>query len=192
MIFRVSRGNAITAFYDLEINKDEYLLTSTVRQRGFFVANKKKNILIEKDENISLEDGMINTQKKIFSIIFTGGEENILMKKILKVCEIFQASRFSIPRNEKIKNDVDSISKEISDKKKMIITIEKNLNILMTDSNKLKEKNGYKYPLYKLFFEQQRLIFTNLNKCILRENFLDGQVWVPKNKLGIVQTTLNE
>ena len=67
MIFRVSRGNAITAFYWLEINKDEYLLTSTVRQRGFSFANRKQNILIEKDDNILLnnEMGMINnTQKK--------------------------------------------------------------------------------------------------------------------------------
>jgi len=193
MIFRVSRGNAITTFYGLEINRDEYLLTSTVKQRGFSFANQKKNILIEKNDDILLdkEMGMINTQKKIFSVVFTGGEENILLQKILKVCEIFQASRFSIPRNEVIKEDITSLTKDISDKRNMIISIEKNLNALMVEVNKYKEKKGFKYSLYRLFFEQQRIIYTNLGKCILRENFIDGRVWIPTNKLAEVQNTLN-
>ena len=193
MIFRVSRGNAITAFYGLEINKDEYLLTSTARQRGFSLANKNKNILIEKNDDILLDKnvGMINTQKKIFSVVFTGGEENILLKKILKACEIFQASRFPIPTNEMIKGDITTLIKDIDDKKNMIIALEKNLNVLMTEANKYKGNIGLKYSLYRLFFEQQRLIYTNMGKCILRENFIDGQVWIPKNKLIEVQSTLN-
>ena len=34
MIFRVSRGNATTAFYNLEISPDEYFYTSTLKQRA--------------------------------------------------------------------------------------------------------------------------------------------------------------
>ena len=193
MIFRVSRGNAITAFYGLEIDKDEYLLTSTVRQRGFTFASKKQNILIEKDDNIVLNDetGMINTQKKIFSVVFTSGEENILLKKILKVCEIFQASRFRLPKNQVINEEIISLNRDIADKRNMIITIEKNITDLIIETNKFKERNGYKYSLYRLFFEQQRLIYANMGKCILRENFIDGKVWIPVNKLPIVQSTLN-
>ena len=193
MIFRVSRGNAITAFYGFEINRDEYLLTSTVRQRGFTFANKKPNILIEKDDNILLnnEMDMINTKKKIFSIVFTGGEENILLKKILKVCEIFQASRFPLPRNQKINEEINLLNRDIADKRNMIITIEKNINDLIIETNKFKGRNGYKYSLYRLFFEQQRLIYSNMGKCILRENFIDGKVWIPVNKVPIVESTLN-
>ena len=196
MIFRVSRGNAITAFYSLEINKDEYLLTSTVRQRGFSYANKKKNVLIEKDENISasLENNdreNINTKKKIFTVIFAGGEERILFKKILKICEIFQASRFSIPQTSKINEELNALTKDISDKRNMIITIEKNITDIINETNKYKGMNGYKYSLYRLYFEQQRLIYSNLGKCVFRENFIDGQVWIPKKKLGEVQYTLD-
>ena len=193
MIFRVSRGNAITAFYGLEINKDEYLLTSTVRQRGFSFANRKQNILIEKDDNILLnnEMGMINTQKKIFSIVFTGGEENILLKKILKVCEIFQASRFPLPRNQIINEEINSLNRDIAEKRNMIMTIEKNITDLIIETNRFKGRNGYKYSLYRLFFEQQRLIYTNMGKCILRENFIDGKVWIPAKKLALVESTLN-
>ena len=192
MIFRVSRGNAITTFYSLEINKDEYLLTSTVRQRGFSFANKNKNVLIEKDDNILQygNDELINTKKKIFSVVFTGGEENILLKKILKCCEIFQASRFQIPRNEIINAEINSLRNDISVKKNMIVSIEKNLTDLISSTNKFNGRNGYKYSLYRLFFEQQRLIYTNMGKCILRENFIDGRVWIPKNKLEEVEETL--
>ena len=42
MIFRVSRGRAIASFYNLVINDDEYLYTSSIRNRGFSFADKKK------------------------------------------------------------------------------------------------------------------------------------------------------
>lgn len=65
------------------------------------------------------------------------------------------------------------------------------MNDLLKEINKYKDINGYKYSLYKLFFEQQRLIYTNLGKCISRENFIDGRVWIPKNRFEDVQNTLN-
>ena len=42
MIFRVSRGRAIASFYNLVINNDEYLYTSSIRNRGFSIKKKKK------------------------------------------------------------------------------------------------------------------------------------------------------
>ena len=201
MIFRISRGNAITTFYSLEINRDEYLLTSTIKQRGNSYINQNKNILIEKDDNLSgfllssnsqnNEVGVINTKKKIFSIVFPGGEQNILLKKILKVCEIFQANRFNVPRNSKINDEVNLLVKDISEKRNMLLSLEKNLKVLMIEKNKFKGRNGLRYSLYRLYFEQQRLIYINIGKCILRENFIDGRVWIPKNKLGEVNMTLN-
>ena len=35
------------------------------------------------------------------------------------------------------------------------------------------------------------MIYINLGKCILRENFIDGRVWIPKNKLAEVQVLLS-
>ena len=187
MIFRVSRGNATTAFYNLDIDMDEYLYTSTVRQRGFSIANNNKNQTLH---NIELYHHM-NNSKKIFSVVFAGGAENILLKKILKICEIFQASRYAVPRSTKIQEELDALLGEIRDKKSMLQSIEKTLNDLLKEINKYKDINGYKYSLYKLFFEQQRLIYTNLGKCISRENFIDGRVWIPKNRFEDVQNTLN-
>ena len=126
MIFRISRGRAITAFYSLEINNDEYLITSTVRERGM---NKEGNIgevgRLEKLSSLiqSKEVGTINTEKKIFTIIFTGSEENILLQKILKVCEVFQASRYPVPKSSEVRNEINKIETEITDKKNLLVSV---------------------------------------------------------------------
>jgi V-type H+-transporting ATPase subunit a len=44
--------------------------------------------------------------------------------------------------------------------------------------------------MYKLYFLQERLLFINLNKCKLVGNFLDGEVWIPEEKLLLVQNAL--
>ena len=193
MIFRISRGHAVTTFYSLDINNDEYLLTSSVRQRGFsFRGGVRENQQLPQLSSIikSNDFEKFNTNKKIFTVIFTGGEGNILLKKILKACEIFQASRYPVPKNSDIKEEIDNISLDIKDKKDLIISIEKNLNDLVLLHNKLNEKIGYKYSLYKLYFEQQKMIYSTLNKCIVRETFVDGQVWIPKIALPEVENLL--
>ena len=188
MIFRISRGNATTTFYNLDIDKDEYIYTSTVRQRGFSIANmSNKNPIIH---NMELYNNM-NNQKKIFSVVFPGSSENVLLKKILKACEIFQASRYSVPKSSQILEELEALNADIRDKKSMLQSIEKTLNDLLKDLNKFQDINGYKYLVYKIFFEQQRLIYTNLGKCIPRETFIDGRVWIPLNKLELIEQTLN-
>ena len=94
MIFRISRGRALTAFYSLEINNDEYLLTSSVRERGLSLAQNQQPGRYERLSSLiqSKDVGAFNTKKKIFTIIFTGGNENILLQKLLKVCEVFQVT----------------------------------------------------------------------------------------------------
>ena len=188
MIFRISRGNATTAFYNLDIDQDEYLYTTTVRQRGFTIANMNNKTHIIHNMELFYK---MNNKKKIFSVVFPGGAENILLKKILKACEIFQASRYSVPRSSKLGQELQTLSADIRDKKSMLQSIEKTIDDLLKEINKLKNSDGNKYSIYKIFFEQQKLIYTNLGKCILRDNFIDGKIWIPKNKFELVQQTLN-
>ena len=188
MIFRISRGNATTAFYNLDIDQDEYLYTTTVRQRGFTIANMTNKTQIIHNMELFYK---MNNKKKIFSVVFPGGAENILLKKILKACEIFQASRYSVPRSSKLGQELQTLSADIRDKKSMLQSIEKTLDDLLKEINKFKNSDGNKYSIYKIFFEQQKIIYTNLGKCILRDNFIDGKIWIPKNKFELVQQTLN-
>ena len=194
MIFRISRGRAITAFYSLEINNDEYLLTTSVRERGIsgLQNNQQQPGRYEKLSSLiqSKDVGTFNTKKKIFTIIFTGSAENVLLHKLLKVCEIFQASRYPVPKASEIKGEIKAIEEEIRMKKDLMASIEKNLSDFCTTRNLYESKRAYKYSLYKLFFEQEKMIYLALNKCIVRDTFIDGQLWIPKDELPQVNALL--
>ena len=134
--------------------------------------------------------GTFNTKKKIFTIIFTGSAENVLLHKLLKVCEIFQASRYPVPKASEIKGEIKAIEEEIRMKKDLMASIEKNLSDFCTTRNLYENKRAYKYSLYKLFFEQEKMIYLALNKCIVRDTFIDGQLWIPKDELPQVNALL--
>ena len=193
MIFRVSRGRAITAFYSLEINADEYNLTTSVRERGKgFSKNNKEVGRYEKLSSLiqSKDVWAFNTKKKIFTIIFQGSAENILLQKLLKVCEVFQASRYPIPKTSEITIEINKIEEEITLKKNLLTSIERTLLDFCNTKNQYGNKKGYKYSLYKLFFEQEKLVYTALNKCIIRDTYVDGQVWIPSNEIDRVNSLL--
>ena len=193
MIFRISRGRALTAFYSLEINSDEYLLTTSVRERGMPMAlnNQQPGRLERLSSLIQSKDvGTFNTKKKIFTIIFTGSAENVLFQKLLKVCEVFQASRYPVPKNSEISNEINKIEEEIKLKKNLMVSIEKTLLDFCRTRNLYESKLGYKYSLYKLFFDQEKMIYSALNKCIVRDTFVDGQIWIPKKELPKVNALL--
>ena len=191
MIFRISRGRAVTAFYSLEINREEYLLTSALSQRRANLEESKNERLQKLSAFIQNKDiGTYNTQKKIFTIILTGSEENILLSKLLKVCQIFQGSRYTIPKAEEIIEKLKEVQKEIKDKRTLLATIENNLKYVFKESNAFKDKGPLKYSLYRLYFEQEKTIYTTLNKCIVRDNFIDGRVWIPKKEVAKVNAIL--
>ena len=191
MIFRISRGRAISTFYSLEINNDEFLLTSTLRQRRKTLLENESPNLQKLSALIQSKDvGNVNTKRKIFTIFFTGSDENILFERLIRVCEIYQASRYQIPKESNTLIELNKIKKEINDKKKVMLSIEKTLKDFCLLTNTFEGKTGYKYSLYKLFFEQEKVIYTTLNKCIIRDTFVDGSVWIPKKEVDKIVVIL--
>lgn len=49
-----------------------------------------------------------------------------------------------------------------------------------------------KYALWRLYFKKEKLIYINMNKCIFRENFLDGEVWIPIDKYEYLISNLQK
>lgn len=117
--------------------------------------------------------GLFKKPKKIF-IIFSPQSE-YLLGKISKICDIFNCIRFNIPEN--LVTFPQDIQKKIRDEKTYLFEAKKAI------INFLQEKliTTNKLSLYKLYFEKEKLIFTNLNKCIIRDNFIDGEVWIIKS-----------
>ena len=160
MIFRISKGRAIPTFFDLVT--ENKILKSKI-------------------------------QKKIFTIFFQGGVENVLLGKLLKVCDIFGASRFNVPKREEMHSQINQLQGDIAEKKQFLKQAETSIKDFFGDKigiNMGSQSVPAKYELYRLYFKKERLIFLNLNKCILRGNFIDGEVWIPVDKFRSVQETL--
>lgn len=86
MIFRVSRGRASPSFFELSMSKS------------------------------TGKDEVEKVTKKIFLIFSPGGQENILMQKLIKVCDIYGASRFNIPKTEEMRSEIVQLNSDISEK----------------------------------------------------------------------------
>lgn len=158
-------------------------------KRMIFRTSKGRAIPTFFDLTIENRTLKTKTEKKIFTIFYQGGSENVLQRKLLSVCDLFGASRFTIPKREDIPNEINALQKEICDKKDFLKSAETTIRDFIKDKIG-SEGVPAKYEMYRLFFLEQKLIFTNLNKCKLRGNFIDGEVWIPQEKFQEVQNQL--
>ena len=46
--------------------------------------------------------------------------------------------------------------------------------------------------MYRYFFKKEKLIYVNLNKCKVRDTFIDGDVWIPADKYDDVLNKLKD
>ena len=158
-------------------------------KRMLFRASRGRAIPTFFDLTIENRALKIKQEKRIFIIFLQGHQNSILFQKMINICDIFGASRFNIPQKEQLKKEIKNLQNEIFDKTTYLRTIETSIKDFFKD--KIGE-NGIpgKYDMFKLYFLQEKLLFINLNKCKLIGNFLDGEVWIPQEKLTKVQNAL--
>lgn len=46
--------------------------------------------------------------------------------------------------------------------------------------------------MYRKYFKKERQVYTNLNKCVLTEYMVNGEVWIPKEKFDDLKRHLDE
>ncbi|MCQ2819521.1 MAG: V-type ATPase subunit a family protein, partial [archaeon] len=151
MVLRVSHGRAMVTFFDCEYPKEMD-----------FDFNKNEKI-----------------EKKIFMIFFPVEGKDFLYRKLLSICDLLSASRYNTPEsneNEK-ESPIEALKSSIKEKKDFLTEAEGSIRNFLR--NVCGNENSYSLlDLYRLYFQKEKMIYTNLNKCILRENFIDGEVWV--------------
>ena len=161
MILRMGRGRAIATFFDMDIPQ---YLSST--------------ILKKKDE------------KKIFIVIFPTEAKEYLMKKMLQICDILSASHYIPPENETKEEILKNLGKKIRDKRQYLIESEASIKKFLRKFSGNEDKPA-RMDLLRLYSKKEKLIYENLNKCIIRDNFVDGEVWVLEEKKDILISLLN-
>lgn len=53
------------------------------------------------------------------------------------------------------------------------------------------EDEPSKYEFYRIYTKNERYIFNNLNKCVVSENFVDAEIFVPESKEKTVRDAVN-
>ena len=161
MIIRMGRGRAIATFFDMDI--PQYL---------------SSNLLKKKDE------------KKIFIVIFPTEAKDYLMKKMLQICDILSASHYIPPENETKEEILKNLEKKIRDKRQYLIESEASIKKFLRKFSGNEERPA-RMDLLRLYSKKEKSIYDNLNKCIIRDNFIDGEVWVLEEKKDILISLLN-
>ena len=164
MIIRMGKGRAIATFFDLEV--PQYL--------SFNLNNN-----IKKEE-----------EKKIFIVIFPAEAKDYLLKKMLQICDILSASHYIPPENETKEEIMRDLSKKIRDKRQYLIESEASIKKFLKQFSGNEDKPA-RMDLLRLYTKKEKLIYTNLNKCMVRDNFIDGEVWVLEDKKDILMGLLN-
>ena len=162
MVLRGGRGRAIATFFDLVYPKDIIF---------DFIRNDKE-------------------EKKIFIIIYPSDAKNYLMKKLLNICDILTCSHYIPPENETKEEILRNLDKKIKDKKQYIIESENSIRNHLKKISGTEDKPS-RIDLFRLYAKKEKLIYINLNKCIIRDNFIDGEVWVLEDKRDILISLLN-
>lgn len=168
MIFRISRGRAITTFWDL--NEEEQ----------HFHSHLPSAKVVQSTQNI----------KKIFTIFFQqDSESRILEGKLINICDIFNASRYAIPPSTQIPGTLANLDREIQQTKDFLVQSENSIQNFLFEKVGQENLPG-KYVMYQLYFRKEKTIYINLNKCLARDTFIDGEVWIPEKKYQHVKAVL--
>ena len=162
MILRCSHGRAIATFSDFSYPKDLTLE---------FIRNDKE-------------------EKKIFIVLFPSEAKEYLLRKMLQICDILSCSHYIPPENETKEEILRNINKKIRDKRNYIIESEGTIRKFLRQFAGTEEKPA-RIDLLRLYAKKEKIIYTNLNKCIIRDNFIDGEVWVLEDKKDILISLLN-
>lgn len=110
---------------------------------------------------------------------------------MLKICDAFGASRFNIPKRSQIQTEINKIHAEITEKTNFLKQAKNSIKDFIRDKVG-NEGCPAKYELYRLYFKKEKYIYTNLSRCILRGNFIDGEVWIPEDHYDVKLKTLKK
>ena len=162
MILRSAHGRAIATFFDFVYPKE---LTFD------FIKNDKE-------------------EKKIFIVLFPSEAKNYILKKLLQICDILSCSHYIPPENETKEEILRNLERIIKDKREYLIESEGTIKKFLRQFSGSEDKPA-RIDLLRLYAKKEKIIYTNLNKCIIRDNFVDGEVWVLEDKKDLLISLLN-
>ena len=162
MVLRASRGRAMITFFD-------------------FIYPSNLSFDFAKNQKI---------EKKIFIIFYPIDGRDYLLKKLLMICDLLYASKYNPPDENDNKSALTQLDNTIKEKKEYLIQAEGSIKNFLNEICGNENKPG-RIDFYSLYSQKENMIYTNLNKCLMRGNFIDGEVWVLSDLKDTLISLLN-
>jgi len=161
-IYRITRGKAFVKSMPLDIEEDPE----------------------KQQENAA--------QKSLFFIAVQMSGTNVVVNKVIGICESYECKMYSLPKNhEDFSSKLETLHQEIESNLKVRAETRDHIRALLVDLACVNAKSGFstfEMTRLKLFREQN--IYETLNRLILRDNVFYGRVWIPAEFEGKVKQTL--
>lgn len=100
MILRVTKGRAVMQAFD-------YVPEPTELDLGV-------------EAQINLQTDEDKRSKSIFLIMLQASSENLLMSKVIKICDIFNTSRYKIPATDEYQGQIKQLLLDIKDQERVL------------------------------------------------------------------------
>jgi len=157
LIFRTTMGIAYPNIFELE-----YAENQTYAVNG-------RNLNLKREGNLQHQQQA--KHKKIFVLCVQG--QGLLMRKVLKVCDLIRAARYNIPNKNEFLGEIKKLQKEIEDKKIFLIETENSIRSFVNE----REENVYFFYLFEFFILITNNIFAVYLFIILCiENFKSAKI----------------
>lgn len=85
-------------------------------KRMIFRASKGRACM----QTFDMEEKEDSHKRKIFLLVFPGSAEGVLMNKLIKICDIFNASRYKVPSINEFNIEFPQLEAEIRQKKHIL------------------------------------------------------------------------
>lgn len=118
---------------------------------------------------------------------------------MIKILDLFNASRYTIPSRDKITDEINILNQSYKEDKSIYFQAENSVRNFIKEKTGdvsyliiLKERHASIYEMYRIYFKKEKMIYSNLNKCYVHDNFIDGEVWIPQEKFKDLQSVLDK
>ena len=192
MIFRMGKGRAMITYFDFP-DYERYILNELNIFSSYETQIKDKTLqkVVKLKESMEMpNNNSLFSGKTIFVLFFPSSGDSILQSKMIRVCDMFNASRYKIPKSSSVMQLINELKREIDSN----LTVFKETNNYI--QNFIHERGGNslipsKYELYKMFIKKEKMIYTTLSKCIMRDHFIDAEIFVHSKMFDVLVTKLN-
>ncbi|KAL4468898.1 hypothetical protein ABPG72_009168 [Tetrahymena utriculariae] len=122
-------------------------------------------------------------QKSVFIVAFSGGS-GILKSKLNRVCDSFNASKYSMPRDPNgYNNKFLEIQQQITDTRQLMRLTENALNNILDEWIQPRIGNQCSYiEELRLYVVKEKYIYTNMNMLTVKSTVFGGYFWCPEEQ----------